>query len=367
MTSIEVIRTTKLSRIGAVVGAGLTALLISMPFWTDAGTQQTLIEFFYFLALAQIWNLLAGYGGMISIGQQAYIGLGSYALVMLSLKFGLNPFAAVVVSGLITGLLAIPTYQLISRLQGAYFAVGTWVVADVARQFLANISWLGGGSGISITEVMQPYDEWWRDSLTFWMAVAIGIGSIAVAYLLLRSQHGLGLTAIRDSEAASESLGVDVPRLKRKVYVIAGACTGMVGALIFMTKLRISPDSSFSVEWSALMIFIVVIGGIGTIEGPIVGTVLYFILRNMLSDYGSIYMIVLGSIAILAMLKMRSGIWGAVARRFDWQLFPVQRRIRPISGKYPNTHIPEKAVPLPGLIEAAEPADARGAGGNPSG
>ena len=328
MSSIEVIRSTRLSRHGLAVGGVVTAVMVSMPFWTEPDTQHSLIEFLYFLALAQIWNLLAGYGGLISIGQQAYIGLGSYALVMLSLKFGLDPFLAVMLSGLVAGLLAVPTYRILSRLQGAYFAVGTWVIADIYRLFAANLSWLGGGSGISITEVMEPYSEWWRDSITFWMAVALGIGSIVAAYLLLRSQHGLGLTAIRDSEEASESLGVNVPRLKQRIYVVAGAGTGMVGALIFMTKLRVSPDSCFSVEWSALMIFIVVTGGIGTIEGPIIGTALYFILRNMLSEYGSAYLIVLGSIAILVMLKMRAGIWGELVRRFDWRLFPVQRRIR---------------------------------------
>ncbi len=346
MASIEIIRSTKLSQFAMAAGGIATLLFVSMPFWTGADAQHTLTEFFYFLALAQIWNLLAGYGGLVSIGQQAYIGVGSYALVMLSLKFGLNPFIAVVLSGLITGVLAVPTYHVVSRLQGAYFAVGTWVIAEIFRVCLANLSWLGGGSGISITEVMLPYDEWWRDSITFWMAVGVGIGSISVAYLLLRSQYGLGLTAIRDSEAASESLGVDVPRLKRKVYVVAGACTGMVGALIFMTKLRISPDACFSVEWSALMIFIVVIGGIGTIEGPIVGTVLYFVLRNMLSDYGSAYMIVLGAIAILTMLKMRNGIWGELARRFDWQLFPVKRRIRQISGHHLKTQLQQEPSPL---------------------
>ena len=333
MDSFEVVRATRLSRYGFAAGGVIVAALVSMPFWVDTGTQHTLIEFLYFLALAQTWNLLAGYGGLVSIGQQAYIGLGGYALVMLTLKFGLNPFVAVVVSGLFAGLVAVPTYVVLSRLQGAYFAVGTWVIADIYRLFLANYSWLGGGSGISITEVMQPYEEWWRDSITFWMAVAIGAGSVVVAYLLLRSRHGLGLTAIRDSEAASESLGVNVWRLKQQVYVVAGASTGMVGALIFMTKLRVSPDSCFSVEWSALMIFIVVIGGIGTIEGPIVGTVLYFLLRNLLSDYGSGYLIVLGSVAILVMLKKRSGIWGAIARRFDWRVFPVQRRIRRNSGE----------------------------------
>ena len=107
----------------------------------------------------------------------------------------------------------------------------------------------------------------------------------------------------------------------------AGA-TSMVGALIFLQKLRISPDAAFSVnDWTAFVIFITVIGGIGTIEGPIVGTVLFFLLRETLADLGSVYLMILGAIAILVMLKAPRGIWGLVADRFGISLFPVQRRV----------------------------------------
>jgi branched-chain amino acid transport system permease protein len=144
---------------------------------------------------------------------------------------------------------------------------------------------------------------------------------------LLRSRNGLALTAIRDSEPASESLGVRVRNMKWFVYVCSAAGCGMAGALIFITKLRISPEAAFSIDWTAIMFFVVVIGGIGTIEGPILGAVAYFVLRETLDGFGTWYLIILGLVAIVLMLRMPKGIWGYVANRFDIRFFPVQRRL----------------------------------------
>jgi branched-chain amino acid transport system permease protein len=324
----SVVRTSRLNQSAlALLGAG-TLVLASMPWWAEGSTMRTAVELLYFLALAQMWNLLAGYGGLASFGQQAFIGLGGYALVLFSLKLGLSPFFAVLLGGVVSALIAMPVSKLLFRLQGAYFAVGTWVVAEVFRLLLANVSWLGGGSGVSITTAVQQIDAFWREAITLWIAVLLGIGSVLGVFLLLRSRLGIGLTAVRDSEAAAESIGISVARLKFWVYVIAAFGFGIVGALIFLTKLRISPDSAFAIHWTITVVFIVVIGGLGTIEGPIIGTAIYFLLRDTLSDYGSWYLIVFGALAIVVMLLMRQGIWGFVAHKFDLALFPVQRRLR---------------------------------------
>lgn len=328
VASFAVVRATPMSRLALSLLAATTALLASLPWWAEASTMRTASEFLYYLALAQMWNLLAGYGGLGSFGQQAFVGLGGYALVVFSLKLGLDPFFSVLLGGLVCGLIAMPVSKLLFRLHGAYFAVGTWVVAEVFRLLIANLSWLGGGSGVSITSVMQSVDDWWRDAATLWIALALGIGSMLAVFLLLRSRLGLGLTAVRDSEAAAESIGISVPRLKFWVYVIAAVGFGLAGALIFLTKLRISPDSAFAINWTITVVFIVVIGGLGTIEGPLIGTVIYFLLRDTLSDYGSWYLIVFGALAIAVMLLMRQGIWGFVRQRFGLELFPVQRRLR---------------------------------------
>ncbi len=325
--AFHVQRNTALSKAMVVVGAALVACGISMPWWAESNLLIPLIEVFYFLALAQMWNLLAGFGGLISIGQQAFVGVGAYTLVVLTLHVGINPFLAVPLVGVVAALVAYPSAKMLFRLQGPHFAVGSWVLAEVLRLLLANYSDLGGGSGVSITEAVVSIDSWWRDALTFWLALFVCVGSVGAVYLVLRSRYGLALTAVRDSETASESLGVSVRKIKLQVYIASALGTGVIGALIFLTKLRVSPDAAFSMEWSALIIFIVIIGGVGTIEGPIVGTLVYFVLRSMLADYGSWYMLVLGGIAVATMLFMRKGLWGWVMERFDARLFPVQRRL----------------------------------------
>lgn len=327
-TNFSVIRATRTSNVAMVVMALIVVICASAPFWGASDITVTLVEFFYFLALAQMWNLLAGYGGLISIGQQAFVGIGAYSLVALAVFGGVNPFIGVFIAGAIAGLIAWPSSKLLFRLQGPYFAIGSWVLAEVFRLVLANYSTLGGGSGISITESVSDLDSWWREALTYWLSLLVGVGSVIAVYALLRSKQGLALTAVRDSEPASESLGVSVWKIKMSVYIVAAIGTGIIGALIFLTKLRVSPDAAFSIEWSALIIFIVIIGGVGTIEGPLIGTLIYFLLRNFLADFGSWYMILLGAIAILTMLFMRQGIWGWVANKFDLHLFPVQRRIQ---------------------------------------
>lgn len=324
--SIE--RSTRASQAGLVLALLVLLAAISAPWWAERSSQRLLTEILYTLALAQMWNLLAGYGGLLSVGQQGFVGLGGYCLVVLGLELGLNPFLIVPLAGVVTALVAIPTAAVLFRLRGAYFAVGTWVVAEVFRLIVANTASVGGGSGTSITRTVTGIPVWWRESTTLWLAIALGGGATLAVYWLLRSRHGLALTAVRDSEPAAESLGVSVARMKWFVYIAAAAGCGMVGALIFITKLRIAPEAAFSMDWTAAMFFVVIIGGIGTIEGPIVGTLIYFVLRQFLSDYGSWYMIVLGCVAVAFMLWIPRGVWGLMSSRFDLHFFPVQRRVR---------------------------------------
>ncbi len=308
-------------------------ILISAPWWLGRGEMRTITEFLYILALGQMWNLLAGYGGLVSVGQQAFIGIGAYSVVIFSYKLGLNPFLSIPVSAVIALLFAIPIFFMMFRLRRANFAVGTWVMAETLRLLVSNVSWLGGGSGLSITRAMQGIPRWWRESLTLWFAVVIGVGSVLLVYAILRSRHGMSLTAVRDSEVASESLGINVRRVKLLVFLISAFGCGMIGALIFITKLRVSPEAAFSVDWTTIMFFIVVIGGIGTIEGPIVGALVYFLMREYLEDYGAWYLIILGAFTILIMLKAPRGLWGTIAHRYQIQLFAVNRTVRTKEGR----------------------------------
>ena len=331
--SARITRATPASRVAAVLALLVIAVLISAPWWAGRADMRLITEFLFYLALASMWNLLAGYAGLVSVGQHAYVGFGGYMLFTSALFLGLSPLAAIPVAGVLGALISIPVAFLVFRLRGAYFAIGTWVVAEVFRLSFAQMSSLGGGSGLSIPikimKEMGKKSE--REMLIYFAALTLCVGAVVLVYLLLRSRLGLALTAIRDNEVASSSLGVRIDRIKLLIYVIVAGVTSMIGALIFITKLRITPDAAFAVnDWTAFVIFIVVIGGIGTIEGPIIGTILYFVLREFLADLGPVYLLFLGALAIVTMLVAPQGLWGLIQRRFGLSLFPVGYRVRDI-------------------------------------
>jgi branched-chain amino acid transport system permease protein len=325
--AVAVERSTRASRAGAVGALLLLVGLIALPLTRDAGLMRMIVELVALLVLAQMWNLLAGFAGLVSIGQQAYVGLGAYVLIVLADDLGVDPFLAVPLAGVAAVLFALPTAALVFRFRGGYFAVGTWAVAEVYRLLIANTGALGRGTGRTLKAVF-PLARETRELVTYFLALAVGVAALAAVYLYLRSRRGVALMAVRDSEPASESLGVDVFGTKLAVYLIAAFGTGMTGALIYLNLLRVSPDAAFSINWTAYTIFIVVIGGLGTLEGPIVGTLVFFFLRELLADYGAWYMIVLGSLAVAAMMRYPQGLWGLVAERWDLAFFPVQRRVR---------------------------------------
>jgi branched-chain amino acid transport system permease protein len=342
MPRITIATTT--SRAVVLAGGLVMAVLIAMPLIASRSFVQDLVFILYMFALAQFWNLLAGYAGLVSVGQQTFVGLGGYLLFAFTVMVGLDPLVAILLAGIIAAIFAIPTAFIVFRLQGAYFAVGTWVMAEVYRLVFAQIKILGGGTGtslpVAVTNSISGID--WiraalnlrtpaaRDVLTYWIALAIATGSMLTIYLVLRSRRGLALAAIRDQAAAAQSLGVDIFRAKLWIYVLVAAGTGMVGALIYLQKARISPDAAFSVlDWTAYIIFIVVIGGIGTLEGPIIGVIIFYLMQTYLAGFGSWYLIVLGTLAIATMLFAPKGIWGHFSHRFGVVLFPVQRRVAP--------------------------------------
>lgn len=317
------------ARIAAAIGVLAIVAVASMPWWAERSTIHLAVEILATLALAQMWNLLAGYGGLLSVGQQGFVGLGAYALVVFGLQMGLNAFLVIPLAGLVGALAAALVAPLVFRLGGAHFAIGTWVVAEVFRLIVANLPFVSGGSGVSVAKTVMGMSAATRTSLTLWWALALGAGATLAVYLLLRSRWGLALVAVRDSERASRSLGIRVGRIKWAVWVAAAAGCAMTGALLFITKLRVAPDPAFSIDWTTTMFFIVVIGGIGTLEGPIIGTIVYFLLRQWLADLGSVYLITLGVITMLIMLFFERGLWGLWLRWVRWELFPVRRRLGP--------------------------------------
>lgn len=310
--------------------AAVFVLLAAAPGWMDRAALLRAVEFAYIVALAQLWNLLAGYAGLMSIGQQLFVGLGGYALYIGSIRFGLPAWAGLPLAGLVAALAAVPAALLLFRLRGAQFAIGSWVLAESVVQLVSRSESLGGASGLSLPAAVVRAMAAGADArvqFVWWVALALAFGTTLLVVLWLRSRQGLALTALRDNEAAAAGLGVDTRRVKLAVYLVVAAVTGVIGALIFLNKLRMSPSAAFSLgDWTASVIFIVVIGGIGSIEGPLVGALVYFALRECFAGYGAWYQLLLGAVAMAAMVWAPQGLWGLAARHWGWSLWPTQRR-----------------------------------------
>ena len=317
--------------LASLAGAGvlLAAVLVLatwVPYNVSLGTMSDLVGLFVLVILGTTWNLMAGYGGLVSIGQQGFVGAGGYAVIYLADSIGIGVIPSVLLAAVVCGLLAVPTSFLVFRLVGGYFAIGTWVVAEVFKLVTTQVDALGGGSGLSLL-ALRGTDRVDRIATVYWLALAMAVVVVLATYLLMRSRVGLGLTAIRDDRVAAAQLGVGVRRGQRIVYVAGSAGAGLAGALIAVDALRVTPDSIFSVNYTAFMIFIVVIGGIGSIEGPVIGAVVFFVLEQQLADLGTSYLVALGAVAIVTVLLAPQGLWGLITRG-RYQVFPVGHQVR---------------------------------------
>lgn len=326
MSGISVRRQTASGRIALLLFVMVVIALIAMPWWAKTGTIRMVLELCCYLAVAQMWNMMAGYAGLVSVGQQAFMGAAGYALFVLAQAFGVNPFVAIFLSLLVPAVLAVPCYLLLHRLDGPYFAIGTWVVAEVFRLVATNLSWVNAGAGMSLT-VMKDYSAFERNIAMSLLCALMILISIGGSYWFLRSRYGLALIAMRDNPVAAASQGVNVKRLRFMIYVAAAVGCGLAGSVYFMAQLRINPAAAFDPMWSNLAIFIVMVGGIASIEGVLIGATIYFLADRWFGEYGASYFVVLGVMTVLVALYARTGIWGLVSKRWDAPWFPIRRHL----------------------------------------
>jgi len=303
----------------------LLLALATLPAYAGFATQRLLVEVFTVFAIATAWNLLAGFGGLVVVGQHVFVGVGAYALFVLSNGLGLNPWWTLPLAAAAAALFALLTAWPMFRLSGAHFAVGTWVLAEIVRIAVLNSDAFGAGGGLPL-EVLQTFTRAQRNAGVYWAALAVGAIALLSARLLLKSRLGLALTSVRDSEAAARASGVAVQRAKLALWVMAAALTGLAGAVAYMSTLQVTPDASFGLGWTAMAIFISVLGGIGRIEGPVLGTLVFFALREIASDFGAWYFVALGLLAIVTMLVAPGGGWSLVQRRWPhFDPFAIRR------------------------------------------
>jgi branched-chain amino acid transport system permease protein len=310
---------------GALVAAIVLIALAALPAYAGFATQRLLVEVFTVFAIATAWNLLAGFGGLVAVGQHVFVGVGAYALFAISNGLDLNPWWTLPMAMTVSALFALVTAWPMFRLSGAHFAVGTWVLAEIVRIAVLNSEPLGSGGGMPL-ETLREFGRAQRNAGVYWAALAVAVLALLAARQLIKSRLGLALTSVRDSEAAALASGVSVKRAKLALWVVAASLTGLAGAVAYMNTLQVTPDASFGLGWTATAIFISVLGGIGRIEGPVIGTLVFFALRETSSQFGAWYFVALGLLAIATMLVAPGGAWSLVQRRWpNFDPFSMRR------------------------------------------
>ncbi|OGO18712.1 MAG: hypothetical protein A2Z14_09415 [Chloroflexi bacterium RBG_16_48_8] len=293
---------------------GLTVLMLALLPTIDISQIWLLyiFHFFIFLTLANGWNLLAGFSGLLALCPAAFIGLAGYTMTILTwLKI---PFyVGILAGGIVAALFAILISRSVFRMRGIYFAIGTLVLPEILR--LLFLRWRpvgggqlhGGGAGYMVKGLtgitMQN---------TYWLGLAIGLASVIIIAIILRSKFGLGLAAIRDNDASASSSGINVFRLKLYSFIIAGFVMGVAGAIFYTYQGFIEPTSAFNIKWLMTAMLATVIGGKGLEEGPLVGTIVVVILHFQLSRYANISLLIQGIILVIIMLAVPQGITGLI-------------------------------------------------------
>lgn len=305
-----------------IIGIVLIILLLSsLPFWASRYWILVALLFSLNLGLSQMWNLLAGYSGLVSLGQQSFIGLGGYSLAVFSLYYGFPISLSIFIGGVVSVLFALLISAPIFRMRGVYFAIGSWTVAEVLRIIFSNWKYVGYGMGLFVKPAYKL-----SFNTIYYTALFTGIASVALVYIILRSKLGLGLMAIRDEETASETLGVDIFKCKLSCFLISAFVTGIVAGILYLHNIFIQPYSAFGIDWTVRLVFITIIGGIGTIEGPIIGSFLYVFLHQWLSEYPSVSLLILGIIAIAVILTAPRGIMGTIQEKLGFEILSPRRK-----------------------------------------
>ncbi|MBW1806242.1 MAG: branched-chain amino acid ABC transporter permease [Deltaproteobacteria bacterium] len=299
----------------------LVLILATVPLWGSEYTLLFCLLFCLYLAMTQMWNLLTGYSGLLSLGQQTFIGLAGYTIAILVNYYGVYIWLSVLIGGIFAAFLALFMSLFIFRMKGMYFGIGTWIFAEAVLLWVSNWKYVKYGMGHFIKPDPAP-----SMIEIYYVAFVVGVGSVVLVYMLLRSKLGLGLIAMRDNDDVSETMGVEVFRSKLACFLIAAFVTGLAGAVMYTFQIFIQPYRCFAIDWTIKLVFIVIIGGIGTIEGPIVGSFIYVFLSQLLAEYISVNMLILGSIAIIVILVAPKGIMGTLQEKLGFEILSPRRK-----------------------------------------
>ncbi len=301
-----------------IVVAVLVVVLALIGFLGDNNIRRILIKMFLYCTMASMWNLLSGYTGMTSLGQQAFVGVAGYSMAVITATYGLSYLTGFLVAGAIGAVLALVLAVILFRMRGMYFAIATWVIAEALKTFFTSWGFVNMGGGMSVAG--RPGRE-----VIYTMALILLVAAQVVIFLLLKSKIGLGLTAMRDDADAASSVGVNIFKSKLLCFVICGLFTALAGGLYYLNNISIYPNSGFSNSWTVALVFIVIIGGVGTMGGPIIGTIIYILLDEVLAQYAGWSNIILGLIAILVILFLPDGVLGTLQKKLHFEILSQKR------------------------------------------
>lgn len=307
-----------------LLAAGFTAVAALVPlFVKDVYVQNIMVLTLMYAALSQSWNILGGYCGQISLGHALYFGLGAYTTALLFTKFGVLPWFGMLSGGLISAVIAMALGYPCFRLRGHYFVIATIVIAEIAYLLFLNWDWAGAALGIDIP---VRTDSWLTFQFTrsklpyFYFALGFCVVAWLVTFWLQDSKWGYWWRAVKDNPDAAESLGVVVFNSKMGAAAVSAFLTAVGGSFYAQFVSYIDPESVMSFHFSLLMALPAVLGGIGTLWGPVLGAVILIPLTELTRSFigGSgrgVDLIVYGTLIVLIALARPEGLIGLFSRK----------------------------------------------------
>lgn len=295
---------------GAAVIAGLAAVASQATSMFTAYQLDTFTTLLAFAALAQAWNILAGYSGQVSLGASAFVGTGAYTAGLLEIHAGVGyPVAmlgATAAGGLLAALLAGP----LLRLRGDYFSIGTLAAALALQAWAVNWGFAGGSTGLVLPDAGVP-----GTVETFQLACAVAAVAMVTAHCVAHSGFGMRLKAVRDDEAAATGLGVSAFRHRLAALLISGLLSGLVGGMVALQQISFEPGGMLGIGWTVNALLMTIVGGVGTVLGPVVGAItVYYLLTKQLEGYQTLSTVIEGLLLVAVVRFAPRGLWPLLTR-----------------------------------------------------
>jgi len=285
-----------------------------IPFFAGNFTLRLATDILIFAIMASSWNIIGGYAGYASFGNIVFFGLGAYVTSLLMVHLNMNFFVAMLIGGIVSAIFGYVVGLPMLRLKGHYFAIGTLGLAEAVKALVQNLDITEGNAGIYTPIPDMPVDAFYH--FFYYTSLAVLIILLFVTYRILKSKFGYGLIAIREDEDAANSMGINTTLFKSLAFSLSGFFTGMAGGIYAYQQGFIKPDSVFAVSKTVEMIVMSVFGGIGSIFGPLIGSVSIELITNYLSSSFLVaHGIFFGTIVIVIILFAPKGIYDIISGR----------------------------------------------------